>query len=105
MYVFNVKCLLVITNTTNDAKQLTCTTLNVFQFQSNVLMSFFILDMRKEVAEMIVDERRVSVDTEDEESSSISPVKSSMHIKESSPFIYPSSAITDVSLCYFVNYN
>lgn len=57
------------------------------------------LDMRKEVAEMTVDERRVSVDTEDEESCSISPVKnlSSVHIKENSPFIYPSSAITDVS--------
>lgn len=56
--------------------------------------------MRKEVAEMIVDERRVSVDTEDEESSSISPIKnsSSIHIKENSPFIYPSSTITDVSL-------
>jgi len=55
--------------------------------------------MRKEVAEMTVDERRVSVDTEDEESCSISPVKnlSSIHIKENSPFIYPSSAITDVS--------
>lgn len=55
--------------------------------------------MRKEVAEMIIDERRVSIDTEDEESSSISPNKnfSSIHIKENSPFIYPSSTITDVS--------
>lgn len=53
--------------------------------------------MRKEVAEMTVDERRVSIDTEDEESSSISPIKSSIHIKENSPFIYPSSAITEVS--------
>lgn len=55
--------------------------------------------MRKEVAEMTVDERRVSLDTEDEESSSISPVKniSSIHIKENRPFIYPSSGITDVS--------
>jgi len=55
--------------------------------------------MRKEVAEMTVDEHRVSLDTEDEESCSISPVKnlSSIHIKENSPFIYPSSTITDVS--------
>lgn len=55
--------------------------------------------MRKEVAEMTVDERRISVDTEDEESCSISPVKNvgSIHIKENSPFIYPSSAITEVS--------
>lgn len=53
--------------------------------------------MRKEVAEMIVDERSSSLDTEDEESSSISPVKASIHIKENSPFIYPSSTITDVS--------
>jgi hypothetical protein len=53
--------------------------------------------MRKEVAEMTVDERRASLDTEDEESSSISPVKSSIHIKENSPFIYPSSAITEVN--------
>ena len=55
--------------------------------------------MRKEVAEMTVDECRSSVDTEDEESSSISPVKnlSSIHIKENSPFIYPSSNITEVS--------
>lgn len=56
-------------------------------------------DMRKEVAEMTVDERRVSEDTEDEESCSISPVKnlSSIHIKENSPFIYPSSTITDTN--------
>lgn len=56
------------------------------------------LDMRKEVAEMTVDDCRVSLDTEDEESSSISPVKnlSSIHIKENSPFIYPSSSITEV---------
>lgn len=55
--------------------------------------------MRKEVAEMTVDERGQSIDTEDEESSSISPVKNigSIHIKENSPFIYPSSTITDVS--------
>lgn len=60
--------------------------------------------MRKEVAEMIVDERRVSIDTEDEESSSISPVKNlgSIHIKENSPFIYPSSAINDVSFLKFI---
>lgn len=59
----------------------------------------FFLDMRKEVAEMTVDEHRISLDTEDEESCSISPVKnlSSIHIKENSPFIYPSSTITDVS--------
>lgn len=58
--------------------------------------------MRKEVAEMSVDERRVSIDTEDEESCSISPVKnlSSIHIKENSPFIYPSSTITEVSFSY-----
>lgn len=58
----------------------------------------YILDMRKEVAEMTVDEGRMSVNTEDEESNSISPVKtlSSIHIKENSPFIYPSSTITDV---------
>lgn len=55
--------------------------------------------MRKEVAEMTVDERRLSIDTEDEESSSVSPIKNlnSIHIKENSPFIYPSSTITDVS--------
>lgn len=55
--------------------------------------------MRKEVAEMTVDDRRISVDTEDEESSSVSPVEhlSSVHIKENSPFIYPSSAVTDAS--------
>lgn len=58
------------------------------------------LDMRNEVAEMTVDERRVSLDAEDEESSSVSPVKSmsSVHIKDNSPFIYPSSTLTDVSL-------
>lgn len=60
--------------------------------------------MRKEVAEMTVDERRISVDTEDEESSSISPVNnlSSVHIKDNSPFIYPSSAITDVCCTIFL---
>lgn len=59
--------------------------------------------MRKEVAEMTVDEGRMSADTEDEESNSISPVKtlSSIHIKENSPFIYPSSTITDVK---YLNY-
>lgn len=65
--------------------------------------------MRKEVAEMTVDERRLSLDTEDEESSSISPIKnlSSIHIKENKPFIYPSTAITDVrNLVYiFFKYN
>lgn len=61
--------------------------------------------MRKEVAEMTVDEPRISVDTEDEESSSVSPVKtmSSVHLKENSPFIYPSSAITDV-ICLNFHY-
>jgi len=60
--------------------------------------------MRKEVAEMTVDDHRGSLDTEDEESCSISPVKnlSSIHIKENSPFIYPSSTITDVS--YYLKY-
>lgn len=70
--------------------------LHILLFKYSKLF-IIILDMRKEVAEMTVDERSLSLDTEDEESSSISPVKPSIHIKENIPFIYPSSPITDVS--------